>query len=99
MKTYKEASNDAKDKRRAKPSGKIHKNKAKKSKTIRIQRRYVDPEQSNYFSYTSDFYSREWVNDWSKYARIKDAKQAVKTLNRKEANQFEYRIKPTNPGE
>ena len=95
MKSYKELGIEAKNKRRAKPSGKIHKKKAKKTKTIRIQRRFVGPDHSAHCMFGSDYYSREWQNVYGKYAKIQDAEQAAKNLNYKESF-FEYRVLPND---
>ena len=94
MKSWNAQSIEAKNKRRAKPSGKIHPTKAKKAKHIRIECRYVGTYNDGDFFLKSNFFSKEWHHYWSKYAKLKDAEQAVKNLNRKEAGNFEYRIKP-----
>ena len=94
MKSYKEMGQDAKNRRRAKPSGKIHPTKAKKTKHVRIECRYVGINPFTAGEFGSDFCNPEWHHYWSKYAKLHDAEQAVANLNRKEAGSFEYRIKP-----
>ena len=86
-------SQDAKNRRRAKPSGKIHSKAAKKSKRVCVQHRYIGPNEGAHLMFMSGWYSGEWQN-WSNYPNIKAAEQAVKTMNRKDSGNREYRIKP-----
>ena len=85
---------DAKNKRRAKPSGKIHNKPAKKSKRIRVQHRYIGPDEGALGMFMWSGYNKEWENWYTKYPNIKAAEQAVKTMNRKDLGNWEYRIKP-----
>jgi len=94
MKSYKELGIDAKNKRRAKPSGTIHRKPAKKTKRIRIQHRYVGPNEGAIRMFNPDWFSKDWTNWYTKYPTIKAAEQAVKTMNRKDQGTWEYRIKP-----
>ena len=94
MKSYKELGIEAKNRRRAKPSGTIHNKPAKKVKRIRIQHRYVGSNEGGPFFYSPDWFNKEWQNWYTKYPNIKAAEQAVKTMNRKDTGNWEYRIKP-----
>ena len=94
MKSWNESSQDAKNRRRAKPSGKIHTTKTKKPKHIRIECRYVGIDPFIPGEFGSNFCNPEWHHYWTKYAKLKDAEQAIANLNRKEAGSFEYRVKP-----
>ena len=94
MKSWNEASQDAKNKRRSQPSGKVRPAKSKKKKHIRIQCRYVGTEHFTDSFFVSDFFNREWHRYYSHYYKLKDAEQAIASLNKKERGNFEYRIKP-----
>ncbi len=94
MKTWKAMGQDAKNKRRAKPSGKVRPHKSKKKKPFRLEHRYVGKDRNiGSMFWGTDWYDREWHNYYNKYATIKAAQSSADTLNKQERNEFEYRVK------
>ena len=94
MKSYKEMSNEAKNRKRSKPSGKIHTSKTKKPKHIPIECRYVGAIDGDFIFLGHPFFNPEWHHYWTKYNKLQDAENAVKALNHKEKGRYEYRLKP-----
>lgn len=93
MKSWNELSQEAKNKRRARPSGKVHKKPGKKKKIIEVEYRWPGTEKPLRAFFGSKHFNADWKH-YKNYPTIQGAEQAVAVLNKKDTYlKYEYRVK------